>query len=244
MIIGAAGFGLTGIFWGQGMYPEGGNIIFLPFNFWLVTAIWGLILGILSLNWRTAIRLAILGLVAGIASIIVGNLGVLFFIIILGLWFISYTLLPMFFLIFGYNFYSASKKIHAAAFFILFISAAIDWALIVITYLGMPHYPNHLAFGGPVYPAALLFAGIGLMIGAIIGYGIQKTETMALFCMIGFTIGSYWMSIYSDPYAYMTDANDILVYTHMAATMGVFMVAGLFYPEKEKENDAGIPSTD
>ncbi|OPX62878.1 MULTISPECIES: hypothetical protein [unclassified Methanoregula] len=247
LVIGAIGFGYTGIFWGEGIHPLGDSIIFLPFNFWYIVAIWGIILGILTLDWKTAIVLLLLGLVAGIASIIVGNLGGLVFLAVIFGWFqlISYPLLPLFFLYCGYLFHKAGKPIHMTVLFILFISGAIDWVLMTVTFLFHDNYRQFdILFHAPLFGNALLFAGIGLLIGAIMGYGIKKIETMALFGMIGLTLGSYWMSVYSDPYAYMTSANDILMYSRMAATMGVFMVAGLFWPEKEIPSGAVIPPAD
>jgi len=246
IILGAIGFGYTGIYWGEVIHPLGDSIIFLPFNFWFIVTIWGIILGLLTLNWRSAIILPVMGLVAGIASIIVGNLGGFFFIIILFGMFqiISYFLLPLVFLYYSHFFYKKRQLIHTAAFFILFLSGAIDWVLMAITFLMPNNYQQfNVLFHAPLFGNALIFAGVGVLIGAIFGYGIKKTETMALFGMMGLTIGSFWMSIFSDPYAYMTNVNDILIYTHVAATMGIFMVAGLFYPEKEVETNVVIPST-
>lgn len=232
IILGAAGFGLTGRFWGEGIHPLGSSIIFLPFNFWYIVALWGLFLGLLTLNWKKIIILPVIGLIAGIASIVIGNIGGFVFLLVLFgmLQIISYFLLPLVFLYCAYYFYKTRQLIRTSAFFILFLSGAIDWVLMAITFLMPNNYQQFdVLFHAPLFGNALIFGGVGLLIGAIIGYGIRKTETMALFGMMGLTIGSYWMSIYSDPYAYMTDANDILIYTHVAATMGVFMVAGLFY---------------
>ena len=140
IIIGAAVFGYTGIFWGQGIHPEGSSIIFLPLNFWSIVTIWGITLGLLTLNWRSAVILSGLGLVAGIASIIIGNIGGFVFLSVLFGMFqiISYFLLPLVFIYRAYYFYTKPQLIRASAFFILFLSGAIDWILMAVTFF-MPN---------------------------------------------------------------------------------------------------------
>lgn len=236
MIIAIAGFGYTGILWGEAIHPLGDSIIFLPFNFWIIVGIWGIILGVLTLEWKTTVALPVLGLIAGVVSIIVGNLGGLIFLAIVFGWFqiASYVALPLIFLYFGFLFFKEGKKVHTTAFFILFISGVIDWVLMIITFSMQDNYQKfQIIFHAPLFGNALFFAIIGLIIGTMFGYGVKKIETMALFGVIGFTLGSFWMSIFANSNLYMTSANEILIYTFMAATVGAALVTGLFWPGLE-----------
>jgi len=215
-------FGIGGYPLGADMHAAGSSIVFLPAVLFIVTAFWGCILGLLTKDFNNVKMLAGAGIVGGLVSSVVANLGGLVVFALMG-WLL--LLIPFFFPVFIYYFFKRNEKLISVAFIMLLIYVIIDWIFIYCN--------NTMSTDFSFYSLhAFVFALAGLIIGYSYGWVIKKPTTMAVFGMVGLSLGSYWIGILFDPYAYMTNSHDILIYSLVSVTTGIFLVTGLYYPEK------------
>lgn len=232
IVLGALAFGIGGYPLGIDMYQEGSSIVFLGVTFFLIAAFWGGILGLLTKNKSNVILLTAAGFIGGIACLFVANIGGLILIMLMR-WLLLLT--PPLFLFLIFYCFKKKDKITAAAFIMLFIYVSVDWILmsgnrLIATQFSM--FALH----------AFIFALTGLILGYSYGWVIGKTKTMAVFGLVGLSLGSYWITILHRLFESTNNAvyGYVIAYIFLSITSGTFLVAGLFWPEKEIQSDAVI----
>lgn len=221
VILGALAFGIGGGLWGKGMYQEGSSIVFLAAIFFIVTAFWGCILGLLTKNLKNIFLLTGAGFLGGWVCLFVANLGGLIIMMLMG-WLLLLT--PPLFLILIYYFHNKNEKMISIVFLLLFIYVAFDWLLIILNKTTSTHFSAFSLH-------AFVYAIIGMIIGGIFGLIIGKPKIMAIFGVVGFSLGSYWIGIL---YHLFENTNEAvygfeITYILVSIIAGAFLVAGLFY---------------
>jgi len=221
IVLGALAFGIGGYPLGVGMYQEGSSIIFLPIIFFIVTAFWGCILGLPTKKLKNVMILAGTGLIGGVICLVVGNLGGLIILALMG-WLL--ILAPPIFLIMTFYYYRKKENIISVICLLFFIYVVVDWLLIFLNktiLTGFSMFSLH----------AFVYALTGLILGGSFGLVIGKTKIMAIFGLIGFSLGSYWIGIMYHLFENTNRAvySVILTYILLSVTAGAFLVAGLYY---------------
>ncbi len=234
VILGALAFGIGGYPLGVDMYQEGSSIIFLGVTFFLVAAFWGCILGLLTKNPKNVIMLTGAGFIGGVVCLFVANLGGLIVLMLMG-WLLLLT--PPLFLFLIYYWFNKNEKMISVAFFMLFVYVAVDWVLIICNKMISTQYSMFALH-------AFVFALIGLVIGYSYGWVIGRPKTMALFGLVGFSLGSYWITLLHRLFESTNNAvfGYVIAYIFVSVTAGAFLAAGLFYPEKRVEMQTTIVS--
>lgn len=228
VFLGALAFGIGGYLLGVDMYQEGSSIIFMGITFFLVAAYWGCILGLLTRDLKNVIMLAGAGIFGGIVCLFVANLGGLILLMLMG-WLLIVT--PLFFLFFAGYYFKKNEKMVSAAFFMLFAYVAIDWILMICNQMFSTQYSMFA-------PHAFVFALTGLITGGCFGRVMGKTKTMAIFGLVGLSLGSYWITLLHRLFESTNNAvyGYVIAYIFVSVTTGAFLVAGLYYPEKSAKN--------
>ena len=218
LAIGAFFFGVMGAISGFDYFNPPVQLFgFVPVT--LITGILGgLVLGFLLQDIKKIPFLLILGFIGFLFSIILGNIWFSYFSLPI-LLFVRYLGIPLF-LILGFYFLK-NNRILSATFFYLSFFVILDWVLIIIG----------IHTRGSITLVILFYALIGLIIGALYGFGVEKTRTMAYFCMTGYSLGAVLIFI-----ALQLNLSDYsisisLINFLVGAITGIFLVAGLFYSQ-------------
>ena len=225
IILGALAFGIGGYPLGIGMYQEGSSLVFIPAIFFLVATFWGLILGLLTKNLKNALLLSCAGLFGGFVSMFIANLGGLIIMALMG-WLLILT--PLVFLGLAVHYYRKKENIISCVFFLLFCSVALDW---VLTFLNQSIHTQFYIYS----LHAFVFTLIGLIVGCSFGLVIGRPSIMSLFGAVGFLLGSYWIGILYRMFDNSQTAvfGFIITYILVSVTAGIFLVIGLYFPEKK-----------
>lgn len=230
VLCGALAFGIGGYPWGVDQFGEGSSLLILASVFFLVAGYWGCVLGLLTGNLRNIGRLAGAGLFAGIICFFVANIGGFILIATIG-WLLIIT--PPVFLVLMVYFFRKGEKQIALAFFMLLLYTAVDWT--IITGIN-PFSTRNVIFSLHAFD----YAVTGLITGGCYGWVMGRTKTLAISGLIGFSLGSYWISIFYHLFESTNYAvyGFVVTYVLVSVTAGAFLVAGLFW------SDAGTEKQD
>jgi hypothetical protein len=216
LAIGAFLFGLIGAISGYDYFNPPVQLFgFVPIT--IITGILGgLVLGLLLRDIKKIPFLVILGFIGSLFSVILGSIWFSYFSLPI-LIFVRYLGIPVF-LILGLYFFKFNRILSATCFYLSFF-VILDWFLIIIG----------IHARGSMTLVVFFFILIGLIIGALYGFSVEKTRTMAYFSMTGYSLGAVLIFIalqltLSDYSISMTLINFLV-----GAITGIFLVAGLFY---------------
>lgn len=216
------------------MYQEGNSIVFLPAIFFIVTAFWGIILGLLTRSLKNVMMLVVAGLIGGFICLFIANPGGLIIMMLMG-WLL--LLAPPLFLILTLYYYRKKENIISIVFLLLFIYTAIDWLLILLNKMGSTQFSMFSLH-------AFVYAIIGIIIGYSYGLIIGKPKIMAFFGLWGLSLGSCWISLLYHMFENTNNAvyGVITTYILVSVIAGAFLAAGLYFPENEPMGKETSPS--
>jgi len=214
--IGAFLFGVTGGISGYDFFNPPVQVFgFIPVN--LITGILGgLVLGLLLRDIKKIPFLVILGFFGSLSSVILGSIWFSYFSLPI-LLFVRYLGIPVF-LILGLYFLTNNRILSVTSFYLSFF-VIVDWVLVIIG----------IYTRGSISLVILFFALIGLIIGALYGFGVEKTRTMAYFCMTGYSLGAVLIFIALQLNLSAYSFSITLINFLVGAITGIFLVTGLFY---------------
>jgi len=238
MLVGAVGFGIGGMLWGYKLYN--GKLLFFPLcdysceelfamGFRSIYCIFMGILGGFSLalllkDFKKMIILPLSGLLGSYISFIFGNAwyypGVL-----IATPFILLVFTPLC-LFLGFYYLIKGKRANCAIFLFFFLIGTLDWICIMIPEMRLPL--SHLM---PLH-SFYLFSIVGIILGGFYGIGIKKTKEMAYFGMVGFFLGSFWLTIFYNLVAYNSIIGFMITYFLVCATGGAFLGLGIYHVAK------------
>lgn len=216
LAVGAFLFGIIGTISGYDYFNPPVQIFgFVPVN--LIAGIFGgLVLGLFLQDIKKIPFLMILGFFGSLLSLILGNIWFSYLSLPI-LLFIRYLGIPIF-IILGFYFFKFDKILSSICFYLCFF-VALDWFLIIIGIRPL----------GSMTLVIFFYVLIGVIIGALYGFGIEKTRTMVYFCMFGYSLGAVLIFIALQLNLSNFPINIALINFLVGANTGIFLIAGLFY---------------